>query len=101
MMWCTPAMERRLAIILAVMAPRIDFRLLCREYGKYGITAEWGQTRCPSEQMDLILTRDLVCGTTLAGGNHDAQFNDIIIDLGTATLNHEHIFVTDRASYEE
>ena len=32
-------MDRRLAIILAVMAPRADLRFDWREYGKYGMTA--------------------------------------------------------------
>lgn len=41
-------------------------------------------------------TGDGFGGTAFAGGNHDEELHDSVIDLGAAALHNKNILVTDR-----
>lgn len=43
----------------------------------------------------LELTRHLVGGTALAGGDHDEELHDSVIHLGAAGLHNEDILFSD------
>ena len=77
MTWSTPATLSRLAIILAVMAPRCDFFFDCLEYGKYGMTAITGQSvQDPTHGR----TGDRLGRTTFARRAHNKQLYNAVVD---------------------
>lgn len=84
----------------AVIAPRCDFFLDCRLYGKYGRTAS---KRISKSNLHGVVqnggreqrTGDFVSRTAFARRDKNQELHDAIIDLRTARLDDEDILLSN------
>lgn len=84
----------------AVIAPRCDFFLDCRLYGKYGRTAS---TRVSKDNRHGVVqggglgvrTGDFVSRTPFARRDKDQELHDAIIYLRASRLDHENVLLSN------